>query len=134
MVQCQIVMNVKKKKSRAKDQRVIRCYFRWGVAAREILSEEVVLNRMQSKSPMNVQWGTAFHILRTACTKALRQDLGLVCLKISKEAEMAAAHETREQNRKMSWQKWPEATIGFTNYKAFIITSFLQFLVPQLVP
>lgn len=36
--------------------------------------------------------GTAFQIVRTACTKALRQNLSLICLKISKEAEMAGEH------------------------------------------
>lgn len=41
---------------------------------------------------MNIWWGTAFQIVRTACTKALRQNLSLICLKISKEAEMAGEH------------------------------------------
>lgn len=55
-------------------------------------SQEAVLNRKKiGERPHEYEVGNSISDTRTACMKALRQKLGLVCLKISKEAKMAGA-------------------------------------------
>lgn len=75
---------------------MIGSYFRCGVGAvvREILSEELVLNRIKlGEKPYEV--GSSVSDPKNSLYKGLRQDLGLLCLTTSKEAKITAASEMR---------------------------------------
>ena len=74
-----------KQEIRVRDQRAARFYFQMEVGVREFLSEEVVLSRMKLEGKScEYLTGTAFRLLGTICTRILRQDFGLIGLKINK--------------------------------------------------